>query len=108
MNLQLPESIKTYFQASKSYDRNLLVNCFAKDAILYDEGLTYHGSTAIADHISQANTDFQVKTEVVNVEEKDKEVIVTAILSGNFNGSPVTLDYYFTMDEKKIASLRIV
>ncbi len=42
MNGQLPEAIETYFQASNSYDNNLLAKCFTEDAILYDEGLACH------------------------------------------------------------------
>jgi hypothetical protein len=49
-----------------------------------------------------------VKTDVTNAVEKNKETVVTATLSGNFDGSPVALDYYFTMKDQKIATLRIV
>ncbi len=108
MNLQLPEAIETYFQASNSYDSNLLAKCFAEDAILYDEGLAYHGLTAIETHIVEANNDLLVETDIINGAEKNKETVVTARLSGNFEGSPVVLNYYFTMKDQKIATLKIV
>ena len=108
MNLQLPEAIKTYFQASNSYDSSLLAKCFAEDAILYDEGLAYHGPSAIKAHIVAANNDLLVKTDVTSAVEKNSEMVVTATLSGNFEGSPVALDYYFTMKDQKIATLKIV
>ena len=108
MNKQLPEAIETYFQASNSYDSNLLAKCFAEDAILYDEGLAYHGPTAIEKHIVEANNNLMVKTNVTNVVVKNEETVVTATLSGNFDGSPVALDYYFTMKDHKIATLKIV
>ena len=108
MNLQLPEAIETYFQASNSYDSNLLAKCFAEDAILYDEGLAYHGPTAIEAHIVEANNDLLVKTDVTNAIEKNEETVITATLSGNFDGSPVALDYYFTIKDQKIATLKIV
>ncbi len=107
MNLQLPEAIKTYFQASNSYDSNLLTKFFAEDAILYDEGLAYHGPSAIVAHIVEANNDLLVKTDVTNAVEQNEETVVTATLSGNFDGSPVALDYYFTMKDRKIATLKI-
>lgn len=107
MNLQLPEAIKTYFEASNSYDSNLLAKCFAEDSILYDEGLAFHGPSAIEAHIVKANNDLLVKTDVTNAEEKNEETVVTATLSGNFAGSPVALDYYFTMKDQKIATLKI-
>lgn len=108
MNLQLPEAIETYFQASNSYDSNLLAKCFAEDAILYDEGLAYHGPTAIEAHIVEANNDLLVKSDVTNAVEKNKETFVTATLFGNFEGSTVVLDYYFTMKDQKIATLKII
>ena len=38
----------------------------------------------------------------------DKKIItaVTARASGNFEGSPASLDFYFTLKNEKIASLR--
>lgn len=108
MNLQLPEAIETYFRASNSFDSNLLARCFAEDAILYDEGLAYHGPTAIEAHIVKTNNNLLVKTDVTNAVEKNGETVVTATISGNFDGSPVTLDFYFTMKNQKIATLKIV
>ncbi|WP_059054201.1 nuclear transport factor 2 family protein [Paenibacillus senegalimassiliensis] len=108
MNLQIPEVVKKYFEASNSYDRNLLAKCFAEEAILYDEGQTYHGQAAIETHIVETNNKLLVKTDVTNVVEKNGETIVTATVSGNFDGSPVPLDFYFTLNSQKISLLRIV
>lgn len=108
MNLQLPEAIGTYFRASNSYDSNLLAKCFEEDAILYDEGSAYHGPTAIEAHIVKVNNNLLVKTDVTNAVEKNGDTVVTATISGNFDGSPVTLDFYFTMKNQKIATLKIV
>jgi len=49
-----------------------------------------------------------VKTDVTNAVEKNGDTVVTATISGNFDGSPVTLDFYFTMKNQKIATLKIV
>lgn len=108
MSLLLPEAIETYFRASNSYDSNMLAKCFAEDAILYDEGLTYHGSTAIVAHLVETNNNLLVRTDVTNAVEKNGETVVTATISGNFDGSPVMLDFYFTMKNQKIATLKIV
>jgi hypothetical protein len=107
MNLQLPKEIETYFQASNTYDSNLLSSCFTEDAILYDEGSVYHGSTAIGAFIVKANRDLLAKNEITNVVVKEKETVVTATTSGNFEGSPVALDFHFTMKDQKIDTLKI-
>ncbi|WP_224143222.1 nuclear transport factor 2 family protein [Leuconostoc gasicomitatum] len=104
----LPEAITTYFQASNSYDSNLLAKCFAEDAILYDDGQNYHGPSAIKAHIIVANNDLLVKTDITNAIEKNSEMVIIATLSGNFDGSPVALDYYFTMKDQKIVMLKII
>lgn len=108
MKLQLPEAIETYFQASNSYESSLLAKCFTEDAILYDEGLAFHGPTAIEAHIVEANNNLLVKTVVTNAVEKNGQTIVTATISGNFDGSPAALDFYFTMEGQKISTLKIV
>lgn len=108
MNLQIPEAVKNYFEASNSYDNYLLGKCFAEDAILYDEGQAYHGPTDIEAHITETNSNLLVKTNVTNVVEKNGETIVTATVSGNFEGSPVALDFNFTMKNHKISLLTIV
>ncbi|MHB8063427.1 MAG: nuclear transport factor 2 family protein [Ruminiclostridium sp.] len=108
MNIQLPQVMETYFQVSNLYDSSLLANCFAKDAILYDEGLTYRGPIAIAEHIVATNNKLSVRTEVTNAVEKNGETVVTAALSGNFDGSPIPLDFHFTIENQKITRLNIV
>lgn len=108
MKLNLPEAIETYFQASNSYDSKLLVKCFTEDATLYDEGLAYHGPAAIESHLVEAHNNLLIKTKVTNVTEKDGEAVVTATISGNFDGSPVALDYHFTMKNEKITTLKIL
>lgn len=108
MNIKLPQSIETYFQASNSYDSSLLAKCFAEDAVLYDDGMIYHGPDAIKEHIEKANNNLSVKTEVTNAVENNRKFIVTATLTGNFEGSPVALDYYFTLKNQKIVELKIL
>ncbi|MGO4532049.1 nuclear transport factor 2 family protein [Paenibacillus sp. 2TAF8] len=108
MNIQLPEVVEAYFQASNSYDSDLLGKCFTEDAILYDEGLTYPGSNAVVKHIVEANKNLLIKTVVTDATEKNEETVVTATISGNFDGSPVALDYHFTMENQKISTLNIV
>lgn len=107
MNLQLPKTIETYFQASNTYDSNLLTNCFTDDAILYDEGLAYNGPSSIEAHIVKTNKDLFVKHEITNVVVKHEETVVTATTSGNFEGSPVALDFHFTTKDQKISTLKI-
>jgi len=107
MNIKLPQSIEAYFQALNTYDGSLLASCFTEDAILYDEGLTYRGRTVISEHIVEVNDKLSVKTEVTKILERNGETIVTATLAGNFDGSPIPLDFHFTVKDQKITELNI-
>lgn len=115
-NSHLPEGFKIvlqpplsdFFHASLDpYDGQLLANCFAQDAVLQDEGMVFHGPEAISRHIIKANKDAKVSIEVTNLGEKNGETVVTALLTGQFQGSPFPLDFHFTLDSGKIKALNI-
>jgi ABC-type transporter MlaC component len=48
---------------------------------------------------------FQFKP--LRIKGDDPEVVVAVEVSGTFDGSPVTLDYHFTVENEKILSLTI-
>lgn len=105
--IPLPQPIAAYYHASDIFDENLLAECFAEDAMLVDEGETYHGAVAVSRHILEANRGAKVMTEVTNYEEKNGETVVTAVISGDFEGSPIPLDFCFTLYNGKIKNLNI-
>ncbi len=84
----MPQPIAAYYHASDIFDENLLAGCFAEDAMLVDEGETYHGPVAVSRHILEANRDAKVMTEITNYAEKNGETVVTAIISGDFEEVP--------------------
>jgi hypothetical protein len=104
----LPQPIAAFYHACDVYDDDLLASCFATDAVLADEGMEYHGSEAISEHILEANRDAKVTTEITGCTGKNGETVVTATLSGSFEGSPVPLDFHFTVENEKINALNIV
>lgn len=115
-NNHLPEAaeivlqppLSTFFHASSiAYDGLLLEDCFAPDAVLQDEGMEFHGPEAISGHILKANRDAGVSMEITNLTERDGETIVTALLTGQFEGSPLPLDFHFTLEGEKIKTLNI-
>lgn len=108
MSTNFPKTIETYFRALNIYDSQLLAECFAEDAILHDEGKGYQGPAAIKAHIVEINNELKVKTVVTNSVELNGKTIVTATVSGNFDGSPITLDFHFTLVNQKITTLNIV
>jgi ketosteroid isomerase-like protein len=107
MTLDVPEVITSYFRASNANDVEALVACFAPDASVSDENATHRGTAEIKQWAEDVRKKFQFKNEMISARERPNGAIVTAKLSGNFPGSPVNLDYEFTLDNAKITSLAI-
>jgi ketosteroid isomerase-like protein len=107
MKTQMPQIIETYFRASNADDINALVSCFSEDAVVIDENETHRGAAAIKAWSVNVRKKYQFKAEVLRVAHKPDAVVVTANLSGTFPGSPVGLDFKFTLKEDLIASLEI-
>lgn len=104
----LPAPIAAYYHASDVYDSRLLASCFSDDALLYDEENKYHGPEAISRHILEANRDAKVRIEITDCMERNEDTVVTATLSGDFEGSPLPLDFIFNLENRKIKALNIV
>ena len=105
--IPLPQPIAAYYHASDIFDENLLAGCFTEDAMMVDEGETYHGPAAVSRHILEANRGAKVMTDVISYAEKSGETVVTAVISGDFEGSPIPLDFCFTVYNEKIKNLNI-
>ncbi|MCH3965439.1 MAG: nuclear transport factor 2 family protein [Clostridium sp.] len=107
-SIPLPQPIAAFYHASDVYDDTLLAGCFAADVVLVDEAKEYHGPEAVSGHILEANKGAQVMTEITGCVEKNGETVVTATLSGSFEGSPIPLDFHFALESGKIKALNIV
>lgn len=105
--IPLPHPIAAFYHAADVYDAELLAACFTEDAMLVDEGEEYDGPKAVSSHILEANRSANVITEITNCAEKNGETVVTATISGNFDGSPIPLDFHFNLNDGKIKSLNI-
>jgi len=108
MYTKLPKVIDTYILTQNDKDSDKFVTCFKDDAVVHDEGMEIRGAKAIKEWISRVNDKYQMTMEVIGVVNQGEETIVTGMISGNFDGSPVSLDYHFTLSEDKIAELRIL
>lgn len=107
MQLDLPKPIAAYFTADKG-DSEAVSQCFTETAIVTDEGHTYHGRAAIKQWKAEASTKYQYTSEPFACEHKDRKLVVTSRITGNFPGSPVNLRFFFGLEGDKIASLEII
>jgi hypothetical protein len=107
MLLKLPAPVLTYLAAEKAKNPEMLVFCFAADALVRDEGRDYRGIESIKAWKKAADAKYTYVLEPLSASVTEKSVILRARLTGNFPGSPVELDHTFTLANDKITSLEI-
>ncbi len=107
MSVDLPTSIAIYITAENRDDTEVLAECFTEDAVVRDEGKTIEGLAAIKQWKAETKKKYQHTVEPLASTQKDDKTIVTNRLTGNFPGSPIELEFVFTLDGDKIASLEI-
>jgi hypothetical protein len=103
----LPKPIALYVAAENSGDANLLDQCFAENAVVKDEGKTITGLAAIKRWKAETKEKYQHTVDALSAVEKEGKIIVTNRLAGNFPGSPIELEFVFTLEGDKIVSLEI-
>ena len=107
MTIKLPQIIEKYVDASNRHDQKSILSCFSDDALVHDEGKALHGKKAIEGWIVKTIDQYKFQFKPLNVKDEDVEVVVAVEVSGTFDGSPVTLDYHFTVENEKISSLTV-
>jgi SnoaL-like domain len=104
----LPTPIVIYIAAENRGDSEALAECFAEDAVVRDESQTIEGLAAIKRWKAETRKKYQHTIEPLASSQKDGKTVVTNRLTGNFPGSPIELEFVFTLDGDKIASLEIL
>lgn len=107
MDLQLPDAIVTYLTAAQGDEAASIARAFAKDAVVRDEGRTIKGIEAIAAWRAETRRKYSFTAEPLSAVERDGKLVVTTKVTGNFPGSPINLDYAFTLSDGRITGLEI-
>jgi len=104
----LPKPIALYVAAENTGDANLFDQCFADGAVVRDENETHRGLAEIKKWKAETKKKYQHTVDPLSVSERDGRFIVTSRLTGNFPGSPIELEFVFTLNDDKIVSLEIL
>jgi hypothetical protein len=107
MSLPLPPPVDLYLKIENSGDVEALSECFASNATVRDEGHAYEGLAAIREWKADTKRKYNHTVAPLDVAHRDGKTILKARLTGNFPGSPVTLEFSFVLENGKIASLEI-
>jgi len=107
MAIKLPRIINDYVNASNAHDAKSILSCFSENAVVRDEGERLHGTKTIEDWIRRTIEKYKFQFKPLSIKDEAAEVVVATEVSGTFDGSPITLDYHFTIKGDKILSLTI-
>jgi hypothetical protein len=105
--MNLPAVIPRYIEASNAHNVKGIVDCFADDAVVRDENATRHGKIDIGRWATETIQKYNFQFKPLGADERGTKTILSMEVSGSFPGSPVTLDYHFTIANDKIESLII-
>lgn len=107
MSLPLPKPIEVFMSSENAHDTDALAECFAPDATVQDEGQTLTGLKAIKAWRLETAKKYQHTVEPVDTTTRAGKTVVSTKLTGEFPGSPITLDFVFTLEDGKISALTI-
>jgi SnoaL-like domain len=107
MSMRLPAPIERYVQIANSDNPDAAQECFAADAIVRDEGRTYDGLTAIKTWMAATKKKYGHTTAPLELAERSGKSVLKAQLTGDFPGSPITLNFSFRLVDGRIRALEI-
>jgi len=107
MSLLLPKPVEAYFSAENAGRPDDLAACMAADAVVFDEHQTYRGLAAIKKWKTETKAKYNHVIVPLEMQERDGRIVIKSRLTGSFPGSPITLEFAFTLDGDKIKLLKI-
>ena len=107
MTVTLPPPLDIYLSAEASTDVARLVECFAPDAVVRDEGRTITGLDAIMAWKKDTKARYQYTLQPLDVIQSKSAVKMRARLTGKFPGSPIEVTYRFELADGRIVRLEI-
>ena len=107
MQIEMPHAISAYVQATNERDNDAFGALFTKDAIVRDEGQEHRGVAEIRRWLTSTVEKYQFTLMPTRLSQEGTETILTAKLSGDFPGSPLSMRFHFVLHEGKISKLDI-
>jgi ketosteroid isomerase-like protein len=108
MKTKLIEPLEAYFAAVNREDIDGMLQPFAANAVVEDEGRTRTGRVAVREWIEEVTEKYHPSFEVEEVvSEGNGATTVTGLISGTFPNSPVRLRYAFRLHAGRITRLEI-
>lgn len=107
MALALPTPIAAYVEANARLDVDGMLNPFADDAVVHDNGGVHQGHAEIRSLLEEAVIPAKAIFTPDTVRHEDGQVVVEGPAHGDFPGSPIRFTYRFTLESGAIKALEI-
>jgi ketosteroid isomerase-like protein len=107
MTLDLPFPIAAYVAANARLDVDGMLNPFAADAVLLDNGTAFRGHADIRHLLEEAVVGAKAIFTPDSARYEDGQVVVEGPAHGDFKGSPIRFTYRFTLENDAIKALEI-
>ena len=104
--IDLPAAVAAYFTADTT-GAEAVAQCFTNDAVVIDERQEYRGGPAIARWKADVAAKFRYTVDRLGADVSGDQTTVIGRVTGDFPGSPVDLQYRFTLEGDRIARLEI-
>jgi hypothetical protein len=105
--MNLPKVIEDLVKAQDNYDSVAYANCFSENGIMVDEGNTHAGRIEIRQLIEEANEKYKSVMKPLEYTENGKLSVLSAEVSGSFEGSPIILKFHFDIVDGQIQYLKV-
>jgi hypothetical protein len=107
MSLKLPALLAEYVRSDNAHDADAMLRCFAPDATVRDEGRQHHGAAAIREWKLSTSKKYAVTTTPTALTTTPTGYVLASKVAGNFPGSPVVLQFCFSVADGLITELAI-
>ena len=103
----LPDAVTRYLEAANRADATAAADCFTADASVNDENHDYVGREAIRGWIAETSRKYRPAFTLMRASVHGNDATLAVAISGQFPGSPITLDYTLQFRDGKIVNLTI-
>jgi SnoaL-like domain len=91
---KIPSILADFVKANNDRDTDYVTACFSKDAVVYDAGHIMRGLGEIRQWSAELFQKFRYVIAPTNAKGEANGVILTAMITGNFPGERVSLEYH--------------
>jgi len=107
MPIELPKPIADYVEANARLDVDGMLNPFATDAVVLDNGGRHEGHAELRTLFEEAVIPVRAIFTPDAVCHENSQVVVEGPAHGDFKSSPIRFTYRFTLENDAIKALEI-